>query len=193
MTIPNLFTSIRIFLTPFILYALAGGHYLIGGWLFGGAALTDMLDGTVARRFGGETKFGAYLDPLADKFLLSGIYIGLAAGHAVPLWVVYVIFGRDLWILLLSGFAFKFTAFRHFEPSRWGKASTFLQIMTAIALMGALGYRDNLLLRICDFLIVGIVLLAAVSAAEYTWRGVAWFQLSRTGAKATPGPSGTLT
>src|SRR5436309_3374673 len=125
-TIPNLFTAIRIVMTPFILYALAQGHILAGAWLFGGAAFTDMLDGTVARRFGGETKFGAYLDPVADKILLSGIYIGLAAGHADPLWIVYAIFGRDLWILALSAIAFRFTTFRDFAPGIWGKASTFL-------------------------------------------------------------------
>jgi cardiolipin synthase len=175
-TVPNLFTAIRIFMTPFILYALARGHFLLGGWLFGGAAFTDMLDGTVARHFGGETKFGAYLDPVADKLLLSGIYIGLAAGHAVPLWIVCVIFGRDLWILALSAIAFQFTSFREFAPTAWGKASTFLQVMTAIAVMAALGYRDPVLARISTVLLFGIVLLAAISCADYTWRGVVWLK-----------------
>jgi cardiolipin synthase (CMP-forming) len=179
LTIPNLFTALRIFLTPFILYFLARGHFLVGGWLFGGAALTDMLDGTVARHFGGETKIGAYLDPLADKFLLSGIYIGLAAGHAVPLWSVLVIFGRDLWILALSGYAFKFTSFRDMHPSRWGKASTFLQVMTAIAVMAKMGYQDDSLTAICECLIAGVVLLAAISASDYTWRGISWVLSSR--------------
>lgn len=175
-TIPNLFTASRIFMTPFILFSLARGHFLVGGWLFGIAALTDMLDGTVARRFGGETQLGAYLDPLADKFLLSGIYIGLAAGGAVPVWSVGVIFGRDLWILGLSAAAFRFTSFRQFDPSRWGKASTFLQIMTAIAVMAARGYHDDLLALICKWLIGGVVLLAVISASEYTWRGIAWLR-----------------
>jgi cardiolipin synthase len=190
-TIPNLFTAIRIVMTPFILYALARGHFLLGAWLFGGAALTDMLDGTVARRFGGETKFGAYLDPVADKFLLSGIYLGLAAGHAVPVWTVWVIFGRDLWILALAAVAFKFTNFREFAPSAWGKASTFLQIMTAIGVMGAVGYRDVILMRICNGLIAGIVILAAISCAEYSWRGVAWFKNRGQSARQTG--AGTLT
>lgn len=192
-TIPNLFTAIRMFMTPFILYALARGHFLTGGWLFGGAALTDMLDGTVARRFGGETKFGAYLDPLADKFLLSGIYIGLAASHAVPFWIVCVIFGRDLWIVLLSALAFRFTTFRDFTPSAWGKASTFLQIMTAIAVMGAVGYRDKVLTGIGNALLAGIVLLAVISCSEYTWRGVVWFTGRRRGSDRGKGSaSGSL-
>lgn len=181
-TIPNLFTMIRALMTPFILYELAHGRYLAGGWLFGGAALTDMLDGAVARKFGGESKIGAYLDPLADKILLSAIYIGLAAGGAVPVWLVVVIFGRDLWILLLSITALKFTSFRNLDPSVWGKASTFLQIMTAIALMAANGYHDLVLARICDFLIWGVVGFAVVSAGEYTVRGIKWLVSGHFGA-----------
>jgi len=176
LTIPNLFTALRIFMTPVILYTLAHGQYILSGWIFGFAAFTDMLDGTVARRFGGETKFGAYLDPIADKFLLSGIYIGLAAGGAVPLWVVILIFGRDLWILAISAIAFRFTTFRDFAPSAWGKASTFLQIMTAIGIMGARGYNDPVLAAICNVLIAGIVVLVAISASEYTWRGIVWLR-----------------
>ena len=162
-------------MTPFILWALAHEHFLLGGWLFGGAAFTDMLDGAVARKFGGETKFGQYLDPIADKTLLVSMYLGLAAGHAIPVWTVALIFGRDLWIVLMSAIALKFTTYRNLTPSVWGKASTFLQIMTAIALMGAYGYKDAVLLRICDFMIWGLAILAIISGLDYTWRGVRWF------------------
>src|SRR5437763_15897571 len=105
LTIPNLFTLVRVFMTPVILIELARGQYMIGGWLFGGAALTDLADGAIARKFGAESKVGLYLDPIADKILLSAIYIGLAVGGAVPVWIVTVIFARDLWILLLAGLA----------------------------------------------------------------------------------------
>lgn len=161
-------------MTPFILTALAQGHFLLGGWLFGAAAFTDLLDGAVARKFGGVTKFGQYLDPIADKILLVSMYLGLAAGHAIPYWTIYLIFGRDLWIVLMSSIALKFTTYRDLTPSVWGKSSTFLQIMTAIALMGAHGYQDAVLLRICDFLIWGLALLAVVSGGDYTMRGVRW-------------------
>jgi cardiolipin synthase len=173
-TIPNLFTAIRVLMTPFILYELAQGRFLVGGWLFGAAAFTDLLDGAVARRFGAESKIGLYLDPIADKILLSSIYIGLALGGAVPVWLVIVIFGRDLWIVLLSAIALKFTTFRKIEPSVWGKASTFLQVMTAVAVMGARGYHDAVLARVCDFLIWGVAGFAAISAADYSLRGVRW-------------------
>lgn len=179
LNVPNLFTMIRVAMTPFILFALARGHFVLAGWLFGGAAITDLLDGAVARRFGAETKIGLYLDPVADKLLLSAIYVGLAAGKSIGWWLVAIIFGRDFWILLLGGVALQFTSFRDMAPSVWGKASTFLQIMTAIAVMAGHGYREPVLLRISQGLIIGVVSLAVVSAAEYTLRGLSWLRHQR--------------
>ena len=176
LTIPNLFTFVRILMTPVILVELARKEFYLAGWLFGGAALTDLLDGAVPRRFGAESRIGLYLDPIADKILLSGIYIGLAAARAVPLWIVLVIFARDLWILLLSAIALRFTKFRNLQPSNWGKASTFLQIMTAVAIMGANAFHDNVLAQICKALIWGVATLAAISGTDYAFRGVAWLR-----------------
>src|SRR5580700_1060693 len=167
---------IRVLMTPFILYELAHGQFLAGGWLFGAAAFTDLLDGAVARRFGGETKIGLYLDPIADKILLTCVYIGLAAGRAVPIWAVAVIFGRDLWILLLSSYALRFTTFRDLNPSVWGKASTFLQVMTAVAVMAAQGYQDSVLRRICALLVLAVAALAIFTAVDYTGRGIKWLR-----------------
>ena len=107
-------------MTPFILIELSRGQYMVGGWMFGGAALTDILDGGLARHFRIQSKIGQYLDPIADKILLSCIYVGLALGGAVPVWIVVLIFARDLWILGLSAIALKFTGYRDLQPSIWG-------------------------------------------------------------------------
>jgi cardiolipin synthase len=176
LTIPNLFTFVRILMTPAILVELARGQFLLAGWLFGVAAFTDVLDGAVARSFGGETRFGQYLDPIADKILLSGIYVGLAIAGAAPVWVVLVIFARDLWILLLSAIALRFTKFRNLEPSNWGKASTFLQIMTAVAVVGANAYHDEVLAQVSKALLWGVAGLAAISGTDYSFRGIAWLR-----------------
>ncbi len=175
-TIPNLFTALRIAMTPFVLLALARGQFLLGGWLFGAAAFTDLLDGAVARRFGGESKIGLYLDPIADKILLSSVYIGLAFGGAVPVWLVVLIFGRDLWIVGLSAYALRFTDFRDLAPSVWGKASTFLQVMTAVPIMAAEGYHDSVLRRICDVLVLAVAGFAIFTAADYSARGIKWMR-----------------
>ncbi|HEX4135997.1 MAG TPA: CDP-alcohol phosphatidyltransferase family protein [Bryobacteraceae bacterium] len=179
LTIPNLLTLVRIIMTPFILLELARGQYLIGGWMFGGAAITDILDGLLARRFGGQSKVGQYFDPIADKILLTSVYIGLALGKAVPLWIVLLIFARDLWILLLSGVALRFTGFRNLQPSLWGKASTFFQIMAAVAVMGARAYDSAWFLGISTALLGGVVILAAVSGIDYSLRGIFYLRQGR--------------
>ncbi|MDP9052794.1 MAG: CDP-diacylglycerol--glycerol-3-phosphate 3-phosphatidyltransferase [Acidobacteriota bacterium] len=176
LTIPNLLTLARIVMTPFILVELSRGDYMWGGWLFGAAAFTDVLDGWLARRFGGESKIGQYLDPIADKILLSCIYIGLALGGAVPVWIVAVIFTRDLWILLLSGVALRFTQFRELQPSVWGKVSTFCQIMAAVAVMAGRAFGNDWFLGISTGLMAGVVILAVVSGADYSLRGVAYLR-----------------
>jgi cardiolipin synthase (CMP-forming) len=176
LTVPNLFTFLRILMTPFILVALSRGQYMSAGWTFGAAAFTDILDGGVARRFGGQTTFGQYLDPIADKILLSCIYIGLALGGAMPWWVVIVIFSRDLWILSLSAIALKFTKFRNLQPSLWGKASTFCQIMAAVGIMAAHAYGNQDFARIAGLLIWAVTALAAISAVDYSLRGVLYFR-----------------
>jgi cardiolipin synthase len=176
LTIPNLLTLVRIIMTPFILIELSKGQYMAGGWMFGGAAFTDILDGGLARRFGGQSKIGQYFDPIADKILLSCIYIGLAIARAVPLWIVVLIFARDLWILALSGVALSLTEFRDLQPSLWGKASTFFQIMAAVAVMAARAYDNASFLKISTVLLGGVAILTAVSGIDYGWRGVAYLR-----------------
>jgi cardiolipin synthase (CMP-forming) len=144
--------------------------------MFGAAAFTDILDGGLARRFGGGSKIGQYLDPIADKILLSCIYVGLALAGAVPVWIVVLIFARDLWILLLSGVALRFTQFRELQPSIWGKASTFFQIMAAVGVMAARAYGNSWFLKIAAILMWGVAGLAAVSGIDYSLRGVAWLR-----------------
>jgi cardiolipin synthase len=180
-TIPNLFTLLRVAMTPFILLELARGEYMIAGWTFGAAAFTDTMDGWIARRFHSESRVGQYLDPLADKLLLSSIYIGLMLGHAINAWVVVIIFARDFWILLLSGIALRFTQYRELQPSRWGKFSTFAQIMTAVGIMAAHAYRNPGFQEAAGWLVWVVVALAAISAGDYTARGVRYWLGSRRG------------
>jgi cardiolipin synthase len=176
LTVPNLFTCLRIFMTPLILIWLSRGQYMLAGWMFGAAAFTDFLDGGVARRFGVETKIGQYLDPIADKILISCIYIGLALGGAMPWWVVIVIFSRDIWILSLSAIALKFTQFRELQPSLWGKASTLAQIMAAVGVMAARAYGNPAFLTAAQVLTWVVAALAAISAFDYTMRGILYLR-----------------
>ncbi len=132
MNAANLLTTARIVATPFVIQAILHGFYTRALLLLAVAALTDFLDGAVARRFSLSSRAGAYLDPIADKLLLSGVFVALGAARLAPWWLIFLIFGRDLYILLGAGIILALTKVRGFPPSVWGKISTFVQIATAL-------------------------------------------------------------
>ena len=135
LNLANLFTLLRLILVPYVIAAILGGRHGQALVLFFVAAVTDVLDGALARSYGLATQAGAYLDPIADKCLLSGIFLALGATSSVPWWFVAVVLGRDMYILLAVVAVMAFTKMRKFPPSRWGKISTFAQISTAVAWM----------------------------------------------------------
>ena len=87
MSIPNLITLARIILVPVVVWAIATGQLRLAFLLFLAAAISDAVDGFLAKRFGMKTELGAYLDPLADKAMLVSIYVALAILGAIPLWL----------------------------------------------------------------------------------------------------------
>ena len=169
--VPNLLTMARLLLAPFIFAAVVNGRHALALVLFACAALTDGLDGLLARRFRQVTPIGAYLDPIADKVLLSGVYLSLAVAGSVPWWLVVMIFGRDLFLLASSGIALLFTGYRHFHPSAWGKASTFAQIACALAWMAQNVVNSPAVHALAEALIWPVAALTVWSALHYSWRG----------------------
>jgi cardiolipin synthase len=170
--IPNLLTFARLLLAPFVFAAIWSGQDERALALFACAALTDGLDGLLARRFRQITPLGAYLDPIADKVLLSGVYLSLADRGSVPWWLVAVIFGRDIFLLLSSGIALMFTAFRQFRPSVWGKASTLVQIACALAWMAQNAFHSLALHAFAEALVWPTAAATVWSGLHYSWRGL---------------------
>jgi len=171
LTLPNLFTLARLALAPFILAAIVKLRPMAALALFVAAAITDALDGYLARKLGTVTSAGAYLDPIADKVLLSGVYVALAVIGSVPVWLVVVIFGRDLLILLSAAAALWLTRLRSFPPSPWGKASTLLQALTAAAFLARNASTWPALRVPSDFLVWPTAALTVASGLHYGWRG----------------------
>ncbi len=101
--LPNLFTLARLLLAPFIASDILHNRYGRAIILLFVAGFTDVIDGFLARRFQSSTPAGAYFDPIADKILLSVIYISLGLAGAMPWWMVAVVFGRDVLILADGG------------------------------------------------------------------------------------------
>ena len=131
----NLFTLFRLILVPYVIGAILDGRHTRALELFFVAAVTDVIDGALARTFRQATQVGAYLDPIADKCLLSGIFLALGATGSVPWWFVAVVLGRDIYILLAVVAVMALTRMRKFPPSLWGKISTFVQISAAVTYM----------------------------------------------------------
>ena len=170
LNFPNLLTLLRLALTPLVVRAILARQFgqALAILLLAGA--TDGLDGLAARKLHAETKFGAYLDPIADKALLSACYLGLGIAGVVPWWLVALIFGRDVLILAMAGAALLFTSYREFPPSTWGKLSTFFQIAAGLAVLTAGAFPGH---RIpTDPFIFTAAAATVFSGAGYVWRAV---------------------
>ena len=166
--LPNLFTLARLVLAPFIAYDILHGRYGRAIILLFAAGFTDVIDGFLARRFQSSTRVGAYFDPIADKILLSVIYVSLGVAGAMPWWMVAVVFGRDVLILAMAGYGLLFTSMRKFPPSVWGKISTFFQIAAALVVMGARAGIPSPVTLALSLMLVATV----VSGLHYVWRGL---------------------
>src|SRR5476649_1891991 len=95
VNLANLFTLLRLALVPFVIRAILEGSHRTALVLCVVAGFTDIIDGAIARGLGLASQTGAYLDPIADKCLLSGIFLALGSSGIVPWWFVAVVFGRS--------------------------------------------------------------------------------------------------
>ncbi|HBQ21968.1 MAG: hypothetical protein A2Z91_01255 [Deltaproteobacteria bacterium GWA2_38_16] len=100
MTLANSITLFRIFLIPVFIYSLMAKGYWVASVLIVLAALSDLADGYVARRYGQITKVGILLDPMADKLLAISAFIFFAFQGVIPLWFVLMVFYRDFSLLV---------------------------------------------------------------------------------------------
>ena len=133
--LPNFLSLLRILLGPWCAWAILHNDYRTALGLFLIAGVTDFLDGFLAKRLGWGSAAGAYIDPLADKALMVMVYAALGVAGAVPLWLVGLVFGRDL--MILGGVALMYArrGRKQFPPTMAGKVSTVLQIGAALAVM----------------------------------------------------------
>jgi len=127
-TAPNQLTLLRMIFVPFIVIHLVEGRYLWALVVFVLAGFSDGLDGLLARTLHQQTLLGQYLDPIADKLLLSTIFLVLSILRKIPWKFTVVVFSRDISILAASAVLFAIAGLRNFRPSIFGKANTVSQI-----------------------------------------------------------------
>jgi len=134
-TAPNLLTLARICLAPFLVAAILEHRFALSFGLFVAAGLTDALDGTLARMLKQRTMLGQYLDPVADKLLLSTLFLVLTHMNLIPARVTVLVFGRDVGILVVAAILYAAVGRREFSPSVYGKANTLAQVAAVAAVL----------------------------------------------------------
>ena len=135
LTAPNQLTLARLIFLPFVLIKIVEGHFKGALILFVLAGVSDGLDGLLARRLKQQTLLGQYLDPIADKLLLSTVFLVLSIVHKIPWKFTVMVFSRDICILLVSAVLYAIAGLRDFRPSIFGKANTFAQLAAVVFVM----------------------------------------------------------
>jgi len=153
INIPNMLTLCRILLTPLFVIFLIRDLFVSALFVFTIAAISDGLDGFIARVFNQRTTLGAYLDPIADKLLLSSAFISLAVLEIIPAWLTVIVISRD--VIIFMGIAVLTLTSKTFamNPSLVSKCTTVAQLTTVFAVLiesnvtffGYLGHLDSVL------------------------------------------------
>jgi cardiolipin synthase (CMP-forming) len=166
-TIPNGITLLRLALTPFFVLATVSGKHSLALGIFIAAGISDALDGLLARLLGMRSRFGTYLDPIADKMLLVTAYVALTlplpGAVTVPLWLTVMALSRDFLIVLMALLLYLGAGVREFPPSFWGKATTLFHVITvAMVLIANVTHVPEPLLLTCFYVALFFTVLSGV-------------------------------
>ncbi len=164
---PNQLTFLRLCLVPFLLLAVLESHWIAAFTLLVIAGISDGLDGLLARVLKQRTTLGMYLDPVADKLLLSSLFLTLTHVGLVSRRVTLLVFARDFGILVIGALLFATVGLRNFRPSVFGKANTLVQIIAVIAVLLAQIAPWMPVLWLRHWALAGTAALACVSGFDY--------------------------
>jgi cardiolipin synthase len=172
-TIPNLLSILRMGLVPFFIISVLDGEPRRALLIFVAAGVTDALDGAIARLWKQQSLLGAYLDPIADKILLTSAYIALAIpglnrGTLIPVWVTVLVIARDVLLVVMALVLYLAQGVKRFPPTVLSKVTTVVQV-TAVGVVLLSGFVHDL-----EPLVLGLVYLVAgltlASGLDYVWR-----------------------
>jgi len=169
VNLPNILTLSRLAVLPLLIVLLQvqfAHHYQIAAAVFALAALTDTVDGNLARSSGQVTELGKFLDPLADKLFVVSVLIVLVAQGQIAASIVIVIFARELLITVLRSLSAD--QGHTISASSWGKAKTVAQIIAALLLILQQPYPG--LRPAADVLVAVSLVFTVWSGADYLWR-----------------------
>jgi cardiolipin synthase (CMP-forming) len=173
LTIPNLFTLLRLACLPLFLYLLLGrNNRAAAAWLLGGLGATDWVDGYLARRLGQVSDFGKIFDPTVDRLLFIVAVAGIIVDGGAPLWFCWAIVIREVLVGAMMAIATLAFHMPRLDVSWWGKLATFL-LMFAVPgfLLGASDFPGHAGFQVAAW-IVGIpgLVLSWITAVAYVPR-----------------------
>ncbi|HEY1865795.1 MAG TPA: CDP-alcohol phosphatidyltransferase family protein [Candidatus Acidoferrales bacterium] len=169
LTVPNQLTFLRLGFLPFFIIFVLYRRYSWALAILVLAALTDGMDGMLARTLHQKTALGAYLDPIADKLLLSSSFVALALEGQIRWWLTILVLGRDVLILTTAAVILATVGYQPFPPSIYGKITTSLEIglvfvVLLIAVFYEQGYGDAQALatvrQILGYLVAGFTVFS---------------------------------
>lgn len=167
-TIPNLFTFARILLVPFIVGCLLERDFVWAFWLFAAAAVSDLLDGSLARLLDQRSELGAWLDPIADKTVLLSTLLLLAWDGLLPMWFAALILARDAVVLGGAAVYRRLIGGLKVAPTWLGKMACLFEFVLLGMVLAAVALWPGLAAWLPD-LLWAAAMLAAASGLHYVW------------------------
>lgn len=167
-TIPNLLTALRIVLMPFVAWYLWQGDVERAFWVFVAAAVTDLLDGNLARLLNQRTVLGAWLDPIADKLMLLTTTSMLCLTDLLPMWLLWTVLAKDAVILAGAEAYRRLTGGLDVRPTISGKVATAMEFILISFTLSDLALDwglDGYIYPMAQFTAVLVVL----SGVRYVW------------------------
>jgi cardiolipin synthase (CMP-forming) len=165
LTVPNQLTFLRLAFLPFFIIAIEYERYGVALTILVVAGFTDGLDGWLARGLNQRTPLGAYLDPIADKLLLSSSYFVLALKGKLSWWLAILVLSRDVLLLAAAAVILLTVGYRPFPPSIWGKAATFFEILQIVLVLviAVWGSESWTIYRhICGYVVAALVVISGL-------------------------------
>jgi cardiolipin synthase len=168
LTVPNELTFLRLAFLPFFIIAIKYGAFEWALGILVVASLTDGLDGFLARTLDQRTALGAYLDPIADKLLMSSSFFVLALKGNIGWWLAILVLGRDVLLLVACAVILITVGYRPFPPSIWGKATTFFEVLLIVVVLVQAITGSKFLLNVRQLNGYLVAALVVISGLNYS-------------------------
>src|SRR5256884_8947520 len=168
-TVPNQITFLRLAFLPFFLILMSYEKYKWALLVLVIAGFSDGIDGLIARTFNQRSSLGAYLDPIADKLLLSSSFVVLAFKKQLAWWLTILVLSRDLLILIVAVVILLVSGYRPFPPSIYGKLTTATEIILVFLVVLGAAYPNYHIDALNRAFIYAITALSVVSGFHYSF------------------------